>query len=81
MNFLVGFGSSIFEFQPDFFPNTPANNTLTGGFSRSLVQVIKYVLYLHLCGGGCVSNILGIGPRFTSMSLLLSNISALSNEY
>ena len=45
-----------------------------------IVQVIKYVLYLCLCGRGCVSNILGIGPRFTSMSPLLSNISELSNE-
>ena len=44
------------------------------------MQVIKYVLYLRLCGGGYVSNILGIGPRFVSMSLLLSNISDLSNE-
>ena len=43
-------------------------------------QVIKYVLYLRLCGGGCVSNMLGIGPGFVSMSPLLSNISDLSNE-
>ena len=38
------------------------------------MQVIKYVLYLRLCGGGCVSNILGIGPGLVSMSPLLSNI-------
>ena len=44
------------------------------------MQVIKYVLYLRLCGEGCVSNILGIGPGFASMSPLLSNISDLSNE-
>ena len=44
------------------------------------MQVIKHVLYLRLCGGGCVSNVLGIGPGFTSMSLLLSNISELLNE-
>ena len=44
------------------------------------MQVIKYVLYLRLCGGGCVSNILGIGPGFVSMSPLLSIIVVLSNE-
>ena len=43
------------------------------------MQVIKYVLYLRLCGGGCVSNMLGIGPGFVSMSPLLRNISVLSN--
>ena len=45
------------------------------------MQVIKYVLYLRLCGGGgCVSNILGMGPGFVSMSPLLSSIIVLSNE-
>ena len=44
------------------------------------MQVIKYVLYLHLCGEGCVSNILGIGLGFASMSPLLSSISDLLNE-
>ena len=34
------------------------------------MQVIKYVLYLRLCGGGCVSNILGMGLGFVSISLL-----------
>ena len=34
------------------------------------MQVIKYVVYLRLCGGGCVSNILGIGPGFVSISSL-----------
>ena len=43
------------------------------------MQVIKYVLYLHLCGDGCVFNISGIGPGFFSMSPLLSNISDLLN--
>ena len=44
------------------------------------MQVIEYVLYLRLCGGGCVSNILGMGPEFVSMSPLLSNIIDLLNE-
>ena len=44
------------------------------------MQVIKYVLYLHLCGGGCVSNILSIGPGFASMSPFLSKSNELSNE-
>ena len=35
------------------------------------MHVIKYVLYLRLCGGGCVCNILGMGPRFFSMSPLI----------
>ena len=43
------------------------------------MQVIKYVLYLRLCGEGCVSNISGIGLGFFSMSPLLSNKSDLSN--
>ena len=32
---------------------------------------MKYVLYLRLCGGGCVCNILGMGPGFFSMSPLI----------
>ena len=32
------------------------------------MQVIKYVSYLCLCGGGCISNILGMGPGFVSIS-------------
>ena len=43
------------------------------------MHVIKYVLYLCLCGGGCVSSMLGMGPGFVSMSPLLSNINVLSN--
>ena len=43
------------------------------------MQVIKYVLYLRLCGGGCVSNMLGMDSGFVSMSPLLSNISVLSS--
>ena len=43
------------------------------------MQVIKYVLYLRLCGNGYVFNISGIGPGFFSMSPLLSNISDLLN--
>ena len=35
------------------------------------MQVIKYVLYLCLCGGGCVSNILVMGPGFVSISPLI----------
>ena len=34
------------------------------------MQVIKYVLYLRLCGGGCVFNILGMGPGFVLISPL-----------
>ena len=33
------------------------------------MQVIKYV-YLRLCGGGCISNILGMGSGFVSISPL-----------
>ena len=36
-----------------------------------IVHVIKYVLYLRLCGGGCVCNILGMGPGFFLMSPLI----------
>ena len=43
------------------------------------VDILVVVLYLCLCGEGCVSNISGIGPGFFSMSPLLSNISELSN--
>ena len=34
------------------------------------MQVIKYVLYLCLCGRGCVSNILGMGLGLVSISPL-----------
>ena len=39
---------------------------------------IKYVLYLHLCGGGCASSMFGMGPGLVSISPLLSNYSELS---
>ena len=28
-----------------------------------LLYKIKYVLYLHLCGGGCVSSMFGMDPK------------------
>ena len=43
-----------------------------------IVHSIKYVLYLCLCGGGCVSSMFGMGPRLVSISLLLSSCSELS---
>ena len=33
-----------------------------------IVQGIKYVLFLLLCGGGCVLSMSGIGPGLVSMS-------------
>ena len=33
--------------------------------------MIKYVLYLRLCGRGCVCNILGMDPGFLSISPLI----------
>ena len=42
------------------------------------MHVIKYVLYLCLCGGGCDSNIFGMNPGLVSISPLLSNCSDLS---
>ena len=41
MNFLLDFGSSIFEFQPDLFAKTLANNELTDNFFQSLLMIIK----------------------------------------
>ena len=43
-----------------------------------IVHSIKYVLYLRLCGDGCVSSMFGMGPLLVSISLLLSNCSRLS---
>ena len=31
---------------------------------------VKYILHLFLCEGGCVYNILGMGPGFVSISPL-----------
>ena len=45
-----------------------------------IVHSIKYVLYLRLCGVGCVSSMFGIGPRLVSISPLLSSCSDLSIE-
>ena len=33
-----------------------------------IVQGMKYVLFLLLCGGGCVLSMSGIGPGLVSMS-------------
>ena len=33
-----------------------------------IVQGIKYILFLLLCDGGCVSSMFGIGPGLVSMS-------------
>ena len=41
------------------------------------MHAIKYVLYLHLCRGGCVFNMFGMDCGLVSMSLLLSNCSEL----
>ena len=43
-----------------------------------IVHSIKYVLYLRLCGDGCVSSMFGMGPRLVSISQVLSNCSGLS---
>ena len=43
-----------------------------------MVHEIKYVLYLRLWGGGCLSNIFGMGPRVVSISPLLINCKVLS---
>ena len=34
---------------------------------------MKYILLLFLCEGGCVCNMLGIGPGFVSISPLSSS--------
>ena len=43
-----------------------------------IVHSIKYVLYLRLCGDGCVSSMFGMDPRLVSISPLLSSCSGLS---
>ena len=43
-----------------------------------IVHSIKYVLYLRLCGDGCVSSMFGMGPRLVSISPLLSSCRGLS---
>ena len=42
------------------------------------MHLINYVLYLRLCGDGCVSSMFGMGPRLVSISPLLSSSSELS---
>ena len=39
---------------------------------------MKYVLYLHLCGGGCASSMFGMGPGLVSISPFLNNCSEVS---
>ena len=43
------------------------------------MHAIKYVLYLHLCGGGCISSIFNMDSILVSMPLLLNNCNELSN--
>ena len=43
-----------------------------------IVHVIKYVLYLCLCEGGCVSTWFAMDLELISMSPLLKNCSDLS---
>ena len=45
-----------------------------------IVHVIKYVLYLRLCGGECVFSMFGMGPGLVSISPLLNCCSDLSME-
>ena len=45
-----------------------------------IVHAIKYVLYLCLCGGGCISSMFSIGLGLVSISPLLSSYSDLSME-
>ena len=46
--------------------------------SFTIVHSIKYVLYLHLCGGECVSSMFGRDPGLVCISLHLSSCSDLS---
>ena len=42
--------------------------------SSLIVRSKKHILHLFLCEGGCVCNMLGMGPEFVSMSpLSISN--------
>ena len=43
-----------------------------------IVHSIKYVLYLRLCGDGCVSSMFGMGPGLVSICRLMSSCSELS---
>ena len=43
-----------------------------------IVHSIKYVLYLRLCGDGCVSSMFGIGRGLVSISPHLSSCDGLS---
>ena len=43
-----------------------------------IVHSIKYVLYLRLCGDGCVSSMFGMNLGLVSISPLLSNCSEFS---
>ena len=45
-----------------------------------IVHLIKYVLYLHLCGGGYISSMFGMGHGLVSISPLLNSYSDLSME-
>ena len=43
-----------------------------------IVHSIKYVLYIHLCGDGCVFSMFGMCLGLVSISPLLSSCSELS---
>ena len=58
----VWFGCVVFKHAANCF----ANCSYSG--CSFIVQGIKYVLFLFLCGGGCVLSMFGIGPGLVSMS-------------